>query len=110
MAYEIVFYSLAPKPPSGGRAVYAAAVSGKVSRGRKWFRLEASPASTVLLSDLDQLDHVIQRLRPAPCCYLLDGEFYRLDNGLEHGAAARDYAIDQFYRHNPGWVVFLEGV
>lgn len=118
MTVEVVFYSLAPKPAASGNKTYAAAAEGKVSRGRKWFRLESRPEDVYQFPDgtddwavFDWLDknHAALRDRVA---FILDGVFYPVDNSsalnaVPGGPAALDNAISMHGKGREGWVVFI---
>lgn len=118
MAVEVVFYSLAPKPAASGGRTYAATAAGKVSRGRKWFRLECRPRDVYQFPDgideltvWDWLDKNPDAVRDR-VAFTINGSFHTMDNdraltAVPGGAAARDHAMSLYGKGRDGWVVFI---
>lgn len=118
MAVEIVFYSLAPKPAASGGKTYAAAASGKVSRGRKWYRLESRPCDVYQFPDgvtewevWDWLDKNPDAVR-SRVAFTVNGAFHVMDNdaalsAVPGGRVARENAITLYEKGVDGWVVFV---
>lgn len=118
MAVEVVFYSLAPKPAASGNKTYAAAAAGKVSRGRKWYRLESRPCDVYQFPDgtgdwdvLDWLDRTPSVLKNR-VAFMMQGVFYPVGNdtalnAVPGGPEALDNAIAMHKKGRDGWVVFI---
>lgn len=120
MAVEVVFYALAPKPAASGDKTYAAAAAGKVSRGRKWFRLESRPDDVYQFPDNTEPEDVYDWLDCSPAAkmvrenraaFLIGGEFFTINSialdSVPNGASARDNAIALYEKGKAGWVVFI---
>lgn len=117
MAVEVVFYSLAPKPAASGDKTYAAAASGKVSRGRKWYRLECRAKDVYLFPDGTDYWAVGDWFDRQPAgktwvAYTIDGVLYNLNNysaldAVPGGGMARDNARSCYEHGRDGWVVFV---
>lgn len=116
MAVMVTFYSLAPKPPANGDNTFAGIASGKVSRGRKWFRLEAAPEDVYLFPDEAAPEDVGRwfaetHAGKAWVAYIMDGEARPLNNyaalnATPGGWSARKNAIASYEHGRAGWIVF----
>lgn len=121
MAVEVIFYSLAPKPPARGARAFEAVAVGKTSRGRKWYRLEATPETVYQFPDATGALAVEDwYFRNTPLdgsswvAYSLGGEVFPLGNDdalarTPGGRAAVDNAVSCHRKGKPGWVVFIGG-
>lgn len=128
MAVEVVFYSLAPKPAARGVKEFEAAASGKVSKGRKWYRLESRPGDVYQFPDNDPCfvaDDVYDwtyahpefvRDRVAFTVNTPKGPaFLTIENpaaldAVQGGRAAVENAIALYEKgKGDGWVVFIPG-
>lgn len=116
MAVEVVFYSLAPKPVVSGDKTFAAAAEGKVSRGRKWYRLECRPHDVYQFPDGTTEWEVWNWLDANPdamqnrVAFTANSRFHPILNeeALNAGGkGSRENAISQYERGNEGWVVFI---
>lgn len=114
MAVEVVFYSLAPKPATNGSKTYAAAAAGKVSRGRKWYRLECRPCDAFVFPDGADESTVLEWLGKYPdtmqdrVAFTVNGKFHYMVNDITSGnLEARDYAVSMYEKGREGWVVFV---
>lgn len=121
MAVSVVFYSLAPKPSARGVKSFEAALAGKTSRGRKWYRLEATPETVYQFpDDYDEvavIDWYYSNLlanREHWVAFRLCGELFSLGNDavLQHIPGGREALTNALAFHEkgkPGWVVFIGG-
>lgn len=104
---EVIFYRLGKRPPMSGDVEYAAAAEGRVSRGRKWYRLEAAPADAYLFPDGATSESVCEWFDAQAgahdwCAFALDGEVCSLHN-IDGGMV--ETAIRFHNAGRPGWVV-----
>lgn len=120
---EIIFYALAPKPAASGGQTYTAAAAGKVSRGRKWFRLECHEEDIYYFPPHSQPEEVYEwlthdtgwdmlKFRGWVAFAIEGGGLFPIDNAaaldsVPNGAAARDHALEMQKKGREGWVVFI---
>lgn len=118
MSVEVTFYVLAPKPAARGVKAFEAAAAGKVSKGRKWYRLESRPKDAYIFpegtDEIAVLDWLAgnREAEVDSVAFMIDGVFYAVDNdaaldAVPGGTVARDHAIAMYEKHRDGWVVFI---
>lgn len=118
MATEIIFYTLAPKPAVSGDKTYAAAAAGKVSKGRKWYRLECRPCDVYQFPDGIDDHYVLEWLDKNPesmrsrVVFAINDEFYPTGNEkalsfIPGGDATVNNSIERHKKGRDGWVVFI---
>lgn len=118
MAREVVFYSLAPKPAVRGDKTFAAAAAGKVSKGRKWYRLECRPRDVYQFPDnvqpeyiYDWLDDYQKHKEHAWAAFSFEGDMFSIAStdlySMQGGMASVEHAIDMQAKGREGWVVFI---
>lgn len=116
---QIIFYRLAPKPPKVGWDYHTtvAMLKGKASRGRKWYRLEATSQDLYLFPSKTKYFDIWRWIDSHPdelmdrVVFLCDGELHKLANAkaldaIPGGVKAREMAMKMYEEGVPGWVVF----
>lgn len=113
MAVDVIFYSLALKPAAGGSKTYAAAAAGKVSRGRKWYRLECRPGDVFVFPDstdefavLEWLENHADMAR-SKAAFTINGVFHYVNDTAHDSTQASEHAVAMHEKGRPGWVAFV---